>query len=250
MGIRAGFFTAKERNMERIGGQTSGRGDFAAAVNVGDSERVLSAVAGGAALLYGLARGSFGGWTLAGLGAMLAYRGLTGHCNVYQALGIDRSQVDGRRVSGNLGIKVEASAAVNAPPERVYGAWRNFANLPRFMSHVERVEELGRTRSRWTVRAPAGMNVTWDAEIINDVPNQLIAWRTVDTKLVAHAGSVQFDRAHDGRGTMVRVSMQYDPPAGEVGHALATALGQDPERQIEQDLQAFKRAMEAGELAA
>lgn len=236
--------------MERIGGQTSGRGDFAAAVNVGDSERVLSAVAGGAALLYGLARGAFGGWALAGLGAALAYRGLTGHCSLYHALGIDRVAHDGRRVTGNLGIKVEQSVLVDAPPERVYGAWRNFANLPRFMSHVERIEELGRTRSRWTVRAPAGMNITWDAEIINDIPNKLIAWRTVDTQLIAHAGSVQFERANDGRGTMVRVSMQYDPPAGEIGHALATALSQDPERQIEQDLQNFKRAMEAGELAA
>lgn len=236
--------------MERIGGQTSGRGDFAAAVNVGDGERVLSAVAGGAALLYGLARGALGGWALAGLGAALAYRGLTGHCNVYRMLGIDRAAGDGRRVTGNLGIKVEQSVLVDAPPERVYGAWRNFANLPRFMSHVERVEELGPARSRWTVRAPAGMNVTWDAEIINDIPNKLIAWRTVDTQLIAHAGSVQFDRAHDGRGTMVRVSMQYDPPAGAIGHALATALGQDPERQIEQDLRAFKRALEAGELAA
>ena len=236
--------------MERIGGQTSGRGDFAAAVNVGDNERVLSAVTGGAALLYGLARGKSGGWLLAGLGAMLAYRGLTGPCSVYQALGIDSAQGQGRRVTGNLGIKVAHSIAVNAPPERVYGAWRNFSNLPRFMSHVERIEQVGANRSRWTVRVPAGMNVTWDAEIINDVPNQLIAWRTVDTKLIAHAGSVQFERSPDGRGTTVRVSMQYDPPAGEVGHALAAALGQDPERQIAQDLQAFKRAMEAGELAA
>jgi uncharacterized membrane protein len=236
--------------MERIGGQTSGRGDFAAAVNVGDGERVLSAVAGGAALLYGLARGRLGGWALAGLGAALAYRGLSGHCGMYQALGIDRAAGEGQRVTGNLGIKVEHSVQVNAPPERVYGAWRNFANLPRFMSHVERIEQLGGRRSRWTVRAPGGLNVTWDAEIINDVPNQLIAWRTVDTKMIAHAGSVQFERAADGRGTTVRVSMQYDPPAGEVGHALAAALGQDPERQIEHDLQAFKRAMEAGELAA
>jgi uncharacterized membrane protein len=139
---------------------------------------------------------------------------------------------------------------VGAPPERVYRAWRRWSNLPRFMSHVERIEELDDRRSRWTIRVPAGMAITWDAEIINDIPGQLIAWRTVDTRLIDHAGSVRFEPAHDGRSTIVRVSMQYAPPAGEIGHRLATALGQDPQRQIEEDLDNFKRAMESGELAA
>ena len=229
---------------------TRGHGDFATGVNVGDGERAASTFAGGAALLYGLLRGGASGWALAGIGAMLAYRGLSGKCQLYQALGIDRASREGEQVQGNLGTKVERSVLVNAPPEQVYRVWRRLANLPRFMSHLERVEEMDSRRSRWTVRVPAGVAVTWDAELINDAPNEVIAWKTVDTKLIDHAGSVRFERAPDGRGTIVRVSMQYAPPAGEVGHALARALGQDPASQIEKDLVQFKRAMEAGELAA
>jgi len=241
-----------ETEPRRVGGQTSGR-DFARGANVGDTERMASAVAGGALLLYGLARGArgaLGGWALAGLGATLAYRGLTGFCNLYRVLGIDRSSRTGTgEVKGNLGTKVEAAVMVQASPDRVYRVWRRLSNLPRFLSHVERVEELDR-RSRWTIRMPAGMALTWDAEIINDVPGEVIAWRTVDTKLIEHAGSVKFEPAFEGRSTIVRVSMQYAPPAGELGHQLAKALGQDPQKQIEQDLANFKRAMEAGELAA
>lgn len=234
----------------RVGGRTGGRGDFASGVNVGDGERVVSVVAGGALLLYGLARGAVGGLALAALGAGLAYRGLVGHSILYRRLGIDRTSHAGGRVRGNLGIKLEQAVVVVAPPERVYGAWRNFSNLSRFMGHVERVEPLAAGRSRWTVRTPAGMKLTWDAEVINDVPNRLIAWRTVDTQLVEHAGSVAFEATPDGRGTVVRVSMQYDSPAGAVGQTVAAALGQDPQRQIEEDLLAFKRAIESGSLAA
>ena len=243
-----------ETEPRRVGGQTSGRGDFARGVNLGDTERMASAVAGGALLLYGVARGgrgALGGWALAGLGAALAYRGLTGFCHLYGALGIDRSARAGTgEVKGNLGIKLEAAVMVQASPDRVYRVWRRFSNLPRFLSHVERVEELDSRRSRWTIRVPAGMSLTWDAESINDVPGEVIAWRTVDTRLIEHAGSVKFEPAFEGRSTIVRVSMQYAPPAGELGHQLAKALGQDPNTQIEQDLANFKRAMEAGELAA
>lgn len=234
----------------RAGGRTSGRGDFASGVNVGDTERIVSAVAGGAMLWFGLARGALGGYALAGVGAALAYRGLSGYSVLYRRLGMDRSSHDVGRVQGNLGIRLERAVSVDSTPEHAYRAWRHLPNLARFMSHVERVEDIHGTRSRWTVRTPAGMKVTWDAEITNDVPNKVIAWRTVDTRVVEHAGSVTFDAAPDGRSTIVRVSMQYAPPAGALGHTLVSAFGADPQTQIEQDLVAFKRAMEAGELAA
>lgn len=234
----------------RAGGQTSGGGDFASGVNVGDAERTISAVAGGAMLLFGLARGAFGGYALAGLGAALAYRGLSGHSILYRLLGVDRSSHAVGRVQGNVGIKLERAVTVNTTPEHAYRAWRHLPNLARFMSNVERIDEIDHVRSRWTVQTPAGMKVTWDADITNDVPNRIIAWRTVDTKVVEHAGSVTFDAAPDGRSTVVRVSMQYAPPAGALGHTLVSAFGADPQKQIEQDLVSFKRAMEAGELAA
>ncbi|MBI2206212.1 MAG: SRPBCC family protein [Candidatus Rokubacteria bacterium] len=234
----------------RAGGQTSGRGDFASGVNVGDTERMVSAVAGGALLLFGLARGALGGYALAGVGAALAYRGLSGHSILYRRLGLDRSSHDVGRVQGNVGVRLERAVTVHTTPKHAYRAWRHLPNLARFMSHVERVEEIDRIRSRWTVHTPTGMKVTWDADITNDVPGRVIAWRTVDTHVVEHAGSVTFDAAPDGRSTIVRVSMQYAPPAGALGHTLVSAFGADPQKHIEQDLVAFKRAMEAGELAA
>jgi uncharacterized membrane protein len=117
------------------------------------------------------------------------------------------------------------------------------------MSHLERVVVTG-NRSRWAVKAPAGMTVEWDAEIINERANELIAWRSVGNSMVDSAGSVRFERAPDGHGTLLHVSLQYNPPGGEMGHVLASLFGEDAGRQIEEDLQNFKRAVESGELAA
>jgi uncharacterized membrane protein len=216
-----------------------------AAVNVGDNERMLSAIAGGALTLYGLRRGSLGGLLLAGLGAALGYRGITGHCAMYDKLGIDAGGA--RRSVGNLGVKVDREIVVNAPPERLYGIWRNFENLPRLLSHVERVEVLSPTRSRWTLKPP--VSVSWDAELINDKINELIAWRTTGNEWVEHAGSVSFERLGDS-GTRVHVALQYDPPGGRIGHAVASLFAEDAGSQIEHDLMDFKRAVEEGRLAA
>ena len=214
-------------------------------VNVGNTERMVSAVTGGALLLYGLRRGSLGGLLTAGLGAMLGYRGLTGHCGLYERLGIDAGGA--RRNVGNLGVKIDRHVTVAAPPDRLYGIWRNFENLPRLLSHVERVEVLSPTRSRWTLKAPVG--VSWDAELINDKINELIAWRTVGNPWVNHAGSVTFEPLGH-MGTRVHVSLQYDPPGGRIGHAVAALFSEDAGSQVEEDLDAFKRAVEEGRLAA
>lgn len=214
-------------------------------VNVGDNERMLSAIAGGALALYGLRRGSLGGLLLAGLGAALGYRGITGHCSVYETLGVDAGGA--QRNVGNLGVKIDREIVVHAPPERLYGIWRNFENLPRLLSHVERVEVLSPTRSRWTLTAP--VSVSWDAELINDKLNELIAWRAVGNPWVDHAGSVTFAPIGDG-STRVQVSLQYDPPGGRVGHAVAALFAEDAGSKVEQDLANFKRAVEEGRLAA
>jgi uncharacterized membrane protein len=212
---------------------------------VGDTERAVSAIAGGALAVYGLRRGSLGGLLLAGIGAALGYRGLTGHCGVYERLGIDAGGA--RWTVGNVGIKIDKEIHVNAPPERLYGIWRNFENLPRILSHVERVDVRSPTRSGWTVKAP--VSVSWDAELINDTLNELIAWRSVGRSPVDHAGSVRFEPAGDG-GSRVQVSLQYDPPGGRIGHAVASLFAEDAGSQVEHDLAEFKRAVEEGRLAA
>jgi uncharacterized membrane protein len=222
----------------------------AVGINVGDGERLASVIGGAALALFGLGRRSLGGIALATLGGLLAYRGISGHCDLYEELGVDTAGGRSRPIEGNLGVKIDRSVTIAVPPDRLYAFWRHFENLPRIMSTLEQVKVLSDTRSRWSVRAPAGMRVEWEAEIINDKPFELIAWRSVGHPLVDHAGSVRFEPAGDGRSTRVDVSLQYDPPGGEFGHAVASLFDEDAGHQVERDLRDFKSAMEAGRLAA
>src|SRR5205085_9073547 len=141
-----------------------------------------------------------------------------------------------RKLRTDRAVKVEQSITVNRPPEELYRFWRNFENLPRFMSHLKHVKVIDDTHSQWSVKAPAGMTVTWDAEIINEKPNEIIGWRSLEGADVDNAGSVHFTPAAGGRGTNVRVILQYDPPGGIVGALMAKILGEEPEQQIEEDL--------------
>jgi uncharacterized membrane protein len=204
---------------------------------------------GGAVLgLYGLARIRLSGVVLAALGGALVYRGLSGSCNLYRFLGVDRAGTLTGETVGNRGVKIERDIMVSAAPDTLSRIWRDLDNLPRFMSHLERVEHLDNRRSRWTLKTPAGIPaIQWEAEIINDRPGELIAWQSVGGA-VDHAGTVRFDRAADGRSTRVRVELQYDPPGGEIAHVLARLFGHDAGAQIDHDLREFKRAVEAGEL--
>jgi uncharacterized membrane protein len=225
-----------------------GFGDFARGKNVDDIERVVSVIAGTALALFGLKRFSFTRLGLAALGANLVYRGVTGHCSLYQRLGVTTAH-DGDGMRGNLGTKIERSVIVYAPTDRAYRFWRNFANLPRFMDTLEEVQVHDAKRSRWIARGPGGVRLEWDAEIINDVPNELIAWRSTGGS-VDHAGSVHFEPGPGGRGTIVRVSLQYDPPGGSAGHAVAALFGGDAGSRMEQALQKLKAMMESGEAVA
>jgi uncharacterized membrane protein len=145
-------------------------------------------------------------------------------------------------------IRVQKSITVNRPPEELYRFWRNFENLPRFMRHLESVQATGETRSHWRAKAPIGMRVEWDAEIINDRPSELIAWRSLEGAQVDNAGSVHFKRAPSGRGTEVRVEVQYIPPGGVIGATVAKLFGEAPEQQVSEDLRRFKQVMEVGEV--
>src|SRR5262249_45397588 len=135
-------------------------------------------------------------------------------------------------------------------PKVLYGFWRNFSNLPRFMKHLESVTETNDGRSHWVAKAPAGMTVEWDAEIINEEENELIAWRSLEGATVPNAGSVRFERAPGNRGSVVRVSLSYEPPGGVLGSKIAKLFGGEPEQQVEEDLRRFKQLMEAGEIAS
>jgi uncharacterized membrane protein len=145
-------------------------------------------------------------------------------------------------------VQVRKSVTVNRSPDEVYQFWRNLENLPRFMIHVESVTVAADGRSHWVVKAPAGATVEWDAEIVEDQPGELIAWRAVSGSPIANGGSVRFAKAPADRGTEVRVQLEYDPPAGKAGALLAKLFGEEPRQQLTDDLRRFKQVMETGEV--
>ncbi|HYO08834.1 MAG TPA: SRPBCC family protein [Tepidisphaeraceae bacterium] len=223
-------------------------------INVAGSERGVSLAAGGILAALGLSRGSLPGLVVAAIGGSLVYRGVSGHCHMYQALGIDtaHSNEPARPEEYfNRGIHVEQSFTINKSPWELYAFWRDFTNLPRIMSHLESVTCLDGNRSHWVAKAPAiaGGKVEWDAEIINDEPNALIAWRSLGNADVDNAGSVRFVPAPADRGTEVKVVLDYIPPAGRLGSWIARMFGEEPQIQINEDLRKFKRIMETGEFA-
>jgi uncharacterized membrane protein len=218
--------------------------------NVGDAERLLSAAGGGLFAWLGFKQGGLLGTGLALLGGGLIYRGLSGHCPMYAALGVNSA---GRHspqasVAAGHGIKMTQAVAINASAEDLFNIWRDFENLPRFMSHLIRIKAR-HNRSHWVARGPAGTQIAWDAEIVTEDPGRMIAWRSLEGSQVNTAGSVHFTPLEGGRGTEVRVTLKYDPPGGALGSWLATAFGQNPERQIRDDLRRFKQLVEAGEIA-
>ncbi|MFN7927941.1 MAG: SRPBCC family protein [Blastocatellia bacterium] len=157
------------------------------------------------------------------------------------------SRVANERTPG-AALRVQHAVTINRPPEELYRFWRDFQHLPRFMKHLEAIQVTGEKQSHWVARGPLGTTVEWDAEIIEDRPNEVIAWRSVEGSTVENTGAVRFERAPGGRGTMVRVRMQYNPPAGVVGATVAKLLGEDPDWQIKDDLRRFKQLMETGEI--
>jgi uncharacterized membrane protein len=145
-------------------------------------------------------------------------------------------------------VRVRKSVLVNRSPEEVYRFWRDFSNLPKFMSHIESVQIIDDRRSHWRAKGPGGTTVEWEAEILEDRPNELIAWRSVEESDVEHFGSVHFEAAPGGRGTLVRVQIQYAPPGGAIAAKIAKLFGGVPGLEITRDLRAFKQVMEVGEV--
>lgn len=220
-------------------------------MNVGETERLVSGAAGAFLALAGLSRRSAGGLLLAGIGGALLHRAATGHCHAYAALGIDTAHSDGEGAAPeeyfDHGIHVRHTLTINKPPHELFDFWRRLENLSQIFNHLESVTENDATRSHWVARGPLDMKYEWDAEIINQERPTVLAWRSLGGADVDNAGSVRFLEAAGGRGTELKVTIDYIPTAGVVGKALATMIGEDPEQQICSDLRAFKRFMETGE---
>jgi uncharacterized membrane protein len=154
---------------------------------------------------------------------------------------------DSESDSGSGKVQVKKSLAINKPIEEVYGFWRDFTNFPRFMKYLESVEVNG-GRSHWKVLGPGGKTFEWDAEIVEDQPNSVISWRSLEGSDIDNSGSVRFERAPGGRGTIVRVDLRYAPPGGVISASIAKLFGKEPGQEIEYDLRCFKQIMETGEV--
>jgi len=221
----------------------------------------MSMLAGGMLAAYAFKRRETPGAAAALAGAALLYRGATGHCDVYHALGVDtasharmrgtgriadRGSNTRRQLGGARGIHVEEAVTINKPIAEVYRFWRNFENLPQFMEHLESVAGRDAGVSHWVAKGPAGMKVEWDARIINEVDNKVIGWQSLAGSTVSTAGSVNFDETE--HGTRVRVHLQYNPPGGRVGAVIARLFGEEPNQTVREDLRRFKQLMETGEI--
>ena len=233
--------------------KSSDKSSSSSGINVGGIERLTCAIAGGALAAYGLRRRSAGGLILTLAGAALLHRGGTGHCNTYQALGITTTHAgdhhaseDGRGVARD--VHVEKSMIIDKSPEELYSFWRDFENLPRFMDHLESVNSVGFNRWHWVAKGPVGTRPEWDAEIYNEKPNELIAWRSLDGT-VTNAGSVRFEPVPGEQGTQVKVVLNYNAPGGKVSALVAKLFGQEPGQMIEGDLRRLKQILETGEIA-
>ena len=238
-------------NMELTFPEDAREGRVRSNRNLSGFERWASIIAGAGLTAYGMSRLKNNGWMYAGLGGLLLRRGVTAHCDLYEAFGINTAgdAADTRAaLRGSRGVNVLESVTINRSIEELYRFWRNLENLPQFMRHLESVEKVTDTISHWKAKGPGGTTVEWNAEIYNEEPSKLIAWRSIEGSDVVSAGSVNFDDAGPGRGTRVRVRLQYSPPGGKLGAVVARLLGRDPASEIREDLRQFKQLLETGEI--
>ncbi len=213
------------------------------APNVGSTERVLTLMAGAALLGYAWRNRSRG----AGLAsAGLLARGATGYCPGYAALGVDHADTR-PALGGDRGVHIREGVTINAPPDQVYRFWRQLDRLPEVMPHLAKVEQIDSKRSRWTEKAFDQVPITWNAEIINEVPFETIGWKTLPGEAVQNAGSVTFRPIPGNGGTEVRVHLQYAAPGGKAASWLARMVGEDPAQLTRDGLLALKRQLESNQ---
>ncbi len=214
--------------------------------NVGSNERLASVFVGGWLTVSGLLKGSLSGLCRAAMGGSLLYRGVKGHCSLYQVLGVSTAEPASQAsLTSGEGFRIEKQVRVNTSPEELYRFWRRLENLPRVLGHIKSVVQTDALRSTWVARGPFNSDFTWEAEIVEEKPGELIAWRSLPGSTVATAGSVHFQRTPNTGATDVTVVLRYSPPGGVVGKAIASLFDESPENQVERELDFFRQFIEA-----
>ncbi len=208
----------------------------------GRVRRWVPMVGGTVVALLGLRRRSALGMVMAAAGGAIAYASATGRAPLPDWV---RSRLP---AEGDRGLVVERGFTILRPREDLYRFWRDFENLPRFMPHLQSVTVTGDRRSHWTTSGPAGTTVEWDADLVEERPNELLRWESLPGSQVENRGEVRFSPAPGDRGTEVRVRLEYEPPAGIAGATVAQLLGEGADRQVRESVRRFKSLMEAGEI--
>lgn len=209
--------------------------------NVGQLERFGSLALGGLLVWQGTRSKNNSRFPLIAGGGIFLLRGITRRSIVYRVFGINRAGQEGA-------VRVERTGTIGRSPQELYHFWKDFSNLPQFMQHLDSVVVLDEKRSKWTAKAPAGVKVEWEAEIVEDQENEVIAWRSLPGSQVENSGRVTFQPAPKERGTEVKVVLDYKPPAGSLGAAIAKFTGEEPGEQVREDLRHFKMLMESGQI--
>lgn len=203
------------------------------------SARVLAGAVGGGLIARGMRTGGLTAAALATVGGALLARAITN---------LEIKRLTGIR-AGRRAVDIRKTLNVQAPVDRVFDFWQNHENFPRFMSHLKQVRRTGDGRSHWVAEGPGGVSFEWDAETTALDPNRLIAWRSIEGSPVENAGIVRFLPNERG-GTRVDLRLTYNPPAGAMGHAVASLLGADPKRLMDEDLVRFQSLVELGKTTA
>lgn len=212
-------------------------------INVGTTDRIISAAAGGLLIWYGVKKRSMAGAALALTGASLVYRGITAHSRVNEYLGVDTAS------ENNLSIDLTSSLTINKPKEELYAYWRRLENLPSFMKHLKEVKQKDSKHSDWEARVPGNItSVKWEARIIEEKENEKIVWSSTPGSEIDNAGVVSFEDAPGGRGTVVRTTISYQAPEGKLGASAAKLMNPFFKQMVKEDLRRFKRLMETGEI--
>ncbi|HEX7052032.1 MAG TPA: SRPBCC family protein [Longimicrobiales bacterium] len=207
--------------------------------NWAPAPRLLAGAAGAGLLLSGLRRGGITGTVLGAAGASLLARAAT-NLGLRRLVGVN---------AGRRAVDIQKTITIDAPIEDVFAFWSRPENFPRFMAHLQEVRRTGEGTYHWVARGPLGATVEWDAVVTKSVPGEVLAWKSVPGSVVGNAGIARFERSPDG-GTRVSIQMTYNPPAGAVGHVVASLLGVDPKRAMDEDLVRLKSLLEEGRTSA
>ncbi|HYO53034.1 SRPBCC family protein, partial [Archangium sp.] len=211
-------------------------------VNVSPGERVLSVAVGLGMVAYGLRRRTVPAILVALVGGSILHRGLTGRSRALALMGMTE-------VEGEPGVAFELSTTILRPREELYHAWRDFERHPRFIPHLLSVRNLESHKSHWVYQGPAGTLLEWDSQVTEDRPGERIEWKTLPGSKLEHTGTIRFEDAPGGRGTVVHLALRYHVPGGRATAIIAKLLGDEPKQHLARGLRQFKQFLETGEVA-